>query len=45
MQNLNDLGVVELNETEMQDLEGGWIAIAIRVVIVAAALLDPTPAN
>jgi lactobin A/cerein 7B family class IIb bacteriocin len=45
MQNLNDLGVVELNETEMQDVEGGWVVIAIRVAIVAAALLWPTPAN
>jgi lactobin A/cerein 7B family class IIb bacteriocin len=45
MQNLTSCGVVELNETEMQDIEGGWIVIAIRVAIVAAALLYPTPAN
>lgn len=45
MQNLSEYGVIELNETEMQDLDGGWIVIVIRVALVAAALLYSTPAN
>ena len=45
MQNLTECGVVELNEMEMQDIDGGWVAIAIRVAIAAAALLYSTPAN
>jgi lactobin A/cerein 7B family class IIb bacteriocin len=45
MQNLTECGVVELNETEMKNVDGGWVVIAVRVAIVAAALLWPTEAN
>lgn len=40
MQNLSNCGVVELNETEMQDLDGGWIVLAVRVAIVVAGTLS-----
>ena len=48
MQNLTDCGVIELNQAEMQDIDGGWVVIAIRVaaVVVAAGIaLWPTSAN
>ena len=40
MQNLSKYGVAELNETEMQDLDGGWIVLAVRVAIVVALALS-----
>jgi lactobin A/cerein 7B family class IIb bacteriocin len=43
MQNLTS-GLVELNETEMQDIDGGVAPIVIGIVVVAIILLTPTPA-
>ena len=45
MQNLTDCGVIELNQAEMQAIDGGWVVVAIRVAIVVGALLWSTAAE